>query len=406
LYNPRVYSIGALEDRLDSPGPILQLDKFYDKAMRFIGGSDDVLCMLRWLLVLPRRLADCDYERWEKKHPTQRQGPLSAQELRHAIATRVGRTTNLATLQRYMVPLAPLVESSGGLCDFAQSGFTISFTHPTVQEYLMTNSELKISGLAEYKCRACIQYLSMDPFKAGACTEMGQWLARLEEFPFLEYAARNWCIVRGMTDDWESVNAALESAITAFLADAGLVSSLQQVIGYSQGRMRNKQIYIPQTTGLMIAMQFNLLNVMETMCQSGANVNARTESGLTALDLAVTATPEFVELLLRYGAQVKDGTGRNALRVMLFDLPTRRMRGAEEIVRMLVEKDQSAMSISGQKEIDECLSHVGWSGYETMMEAERTIEKQVQVETILEILGLDKDGPEPPWWKKNAELTD
>jgi hypothetical protein len=161
----------------------------------------------------------------------------------------------------------------------------------------------------------------------------------LERFPFLEYAARNWCEIRGLTSTWEQVNKEIEDDIVALLSHEGLVANLAQVNAYSRGWMTGKDIHIPRTTGLIVAMEFNLLGVMKRLCASGVDVNVHSETGQTALDLAVTAEPPYVELLLQHGAKVTDETGRSALQIVLEGLPRRRLDGGARIVEMLLEAD-------------------------------------------------------------------
>ena len=39
---------------------------------------------------------------------------------------------------------------------------------------------------------ACLEYLSLDEFTSGSCESEALLGTRLEKFPFLAYAARNW----------------------------------------------------------------------------------------------------------------------------------------------------------------------------------------------------------------------
>lgn len=316
----------------------LKLDEFYEKSLTIINKDKDVLRLLSWLLVVPKPLDFADLEEWERIHPTQRRGPLSIQELRHALAIRCGRTTTLRILQEHMLRIRYIVGLSGGLCTLDQNGGTITFTHPTVQEYLIGKKPDLFPNLEADRCRACLAYLSLDEFKAGACTSRAEWDARLESFPFLEYAARNWCEIRGLTSTWDQVNNEIEDDIVGVLSHEGLVANLAQVNAYSRGWMTGTNIYIPRTTGLIVAMEFNLLGVMKRLCASGVDVNVHSETGQTALDLAVTAEPPYVELLLQHGAKVTDETGRSALRIVE-GLPRRRLNGGDRIVNMLLEAD-------------------------------------------------------------------
>ena len=93
----------------------------------------------------------------------QRQGPLTTQELRHAMTIKPG-IKSLNSLQDYMPNLYALVDASRDLCTLDQRTATVSFTHPTVQEYLMQRKTQLFPTLDIDKCRACIAYLSLDEF--------------------------------------------------------------------------------------------------------------------------------------------------------------------------------------------------------------------------------------------------
>lgn len=342
LYQLQPSSPGDLEyDLLNLP---LAIDEFYDKAMKMIdnnGNDRDVRRLLLWVLVVPTPLSYTDLESWERRHPTQRRGPLSIQELSDALMLRPDRPaeTDWNKITRNSCPIKHIVGWSRGLCSLDEDTNTVRLAHPTVQEYLLARKLTLFPNLETYRCKACLAYLSIDTFQSGACTNEGDWETRVESFPFLEYAARNWCEIRGLTSTWEKINIELEDDHVAFLSQEGLVANLAQVIAYSYGWMKGDRFFIPRTTGLIMAMQFNLLGVMKRLCEAGVDVNAQSDTGQTALDLAVTAYPDYVRLLLRHGAKVTDESGRSALRIAIRGLPHRQLEGGVVIIKMLVEND-------------------------------------------------------------------
>jgi hypothetical protein len=289
---------------------------------------------------------------WEEIHPMQRHGALSTQELRHALAIRFRQrscattTKSLAELEKYLPSLVELVSATGGLCEIDITAATVTFTHPTVQEFLLSKQATLFPELQTSRCRSCITYLSLEEFaRNGACTTIDELRSRLEDYPLLEYASRHWCEIEGITQDSDKINEANRPYLIELLSDNNLVASLQQLVNYSRGYSLTRD----PSSGLLLAMQFNLLSVMETLCSEqktrspeglSAFVDQASSGGQRALDLAVTATPAFVELLLRYGAKVEGPDGQNALALAEQHLPFRKLPGGHDIVSMLRENHE------------------------------------------------------------------
>ena len=72
----------------------------------------------------------------------------------------------------------------------------------------------------------------------------------------------------------------------------------------------------PSKTPLMLAVENNSPEMVQTLLQAGANVDAKDKDGKTALMYAArNPTSDIVNILLKYGADVhaKDKDGHNAL---------------------------------------------------------------------------------------------
>jgi hypothetical protein len=343
-------SLGALSDALEQLPT--QLDDFYHKAIQAIGAQREVLSLLSWILVPPKMVSEQVFASWEQIHPMQRHGALSTQELRHALAIRFRQrshattTQSLADIERYLPSLVELVNATAGLCEIDLVMATVTFTHPTVQEFLLSQQATLFPELQISRCRSCITYLSLEEFaKNGACTTIDDLQSRLEEYPLLEYASRHWCEIEGITQDADKINEANQPYLIELLSDKNLVASLQQLVNYSRGY----GLTCDPSTGLLLAMQFNLLSVMEDLCSKqksqdpeglGAFIDQASSGGQRALDLAITATPPFVELLLRYEAHVEGPDGQNALALAEQHLPFRTLPGGRDIISMLRENQE------------------------------------------------------------------
>ncbi|KAK7887663.1 hypothetical protein LTR67_009565 [Exophiala xenobiotica] len=365
------------------------LNEFYNKSMLIVKEDrDDALRLLSWLIVPPKAVSEHHFKQWESIHPTRRRGPLSLPELGHVLAIHPSQTVSLSTLQNFMLNLEYLIDACSGMCKFDRDSNVVIFPHPTVQEYLLKNESSLFSSLETDKCRACIAYLSLEEFKAGACTTTQQWEIRLETFPFIEYAAHHWCEIRGLSRSWESVNQALHTEIVALLSHEGLVSTLAQVLAYSCGWMKDQEVYVPKTSGLIIAMQFNLLDVMQTLLEKGADPNFVSETGQTALDLAITADPPYTKLLLHHHAAIRDATGRDALKAACKLLSTRNLWGGHIIVKMLGDADPS-VAPDARSKINDSVKKIEDYQCQTMMP--ETMDSCIRWESRKMIAALDQD---------------
>ncbi|KAK5265411.1 hypothetical protein LTR96_009314 [Exophiala xenobiotica] len=394
LYRRRPGSPGDLKAVLSHLSA--DLDEFYDKSMQIIKEDrDDALRLLSWLIVPPKAVSEHRFKQWESVHPTRRRGPLSLPELGHVLAIHPSQTVSLSTLQNFMLNLEYLIDACSGMCKFDRDSNVVIFPHPTVQEYLLKNEPSLFSSLEIDKCRACIAYLSLEEFKAGACTTMQQWEIRLETFPFIEYAAHHWCEIRGLSRSWESVNQALHTEIVGLLSHEGLVSTLAQVLAYSCGWMKNQEVYVPKTSGLIIAMQFNLLDVMQALLEKGADPNFVSETGQTALDLAITADPPYTKLLLHHHAAIRDATGRDALKEACKLLSTRSLWGGHLIVKMLGDADPSVAPDERLK-IHDSIKEIEALQCRTMMP--ETMDSCIRWESRKMIAALDQDLADSMEW--------
>ncbi|KPI35818.1 uncharacterized protein AB675_11107 [Cyphellophora attinorum] len=376
-----------------APGCLSRLkpdvDAYYDDAVARIGKAEVVMRLMLWILILPRAITERQLATWQSIHPTQRKGPLHIQELLHAIAiSGISRPESLVSMRSFLPESIPsLVGGSGGLCVMNPAEDTVSYAHPTVQQYLLRRRTSLFPNIEVDRCRACIAYLSLKDFESGACKTRLEWNNRLEKFPILEYAARHWCQVLGFDQDSEEVNRQVEDLIVQLLSHDGLRANLAQCQAYSNGWMGVKSIHISRTTALLVAMQFNLMGVMTKLLYSNVNqlefyVNEQNEAGQTALDLAVTAGPEWTALLLDHDAEVRSDAdprrgrkARSALDVALAYLSNQiRNRVVDgvwshshlEVVKLLLRHDPT-LTVDVRSVAESSLGWLSRYKYRTMM---------------------------------------
>lgn len=220
--------------------------------------------------------------------------PLALKELQHALAIEKG-TQKLNTKN---IPLEnDIISVCAGLL-VVESGvvrpvhFTLqTYLEKTHQTWFKTFSEKDISSL-------CVAYLTLDAFRAGACDTDKAHKARLESYPFYEYAADHWGdhARKSHTDD---------PALMVFLENEPLVQACCSIKDFHRGRK-----------GLHLAAKFGLDPVVRLLLNRGHNVNLLDADVSTPLIHASHGNHlTTVKLLLENGADVaaKNRHGRSAL---------------------------------------------------------------------------------------------
>ena len=113
--------------------------------------------------------------------------PLVQDELREAIAVRIGRT-NLA---KPLVPSDALVQYCHGLITIDESTDIIRFSHFTVKEFLSNHYQDQLLSVVDC-ARVCLVYMNFEVFEKGPCTSRKAYLDRKKDFILSEYVVRFW----------------------------------------------------------------------------------------------------------------------------------------------------------------------------------------------------------------------
>jgi ankyrin repeat protein len=109
--------------------------------------------------------------------------PLTVDEILDALAVELWLNDQGPD---YRVPLETMLETCLGLVVVQRSDMTVRFSHYSVQEYLITQSDLIPSEI--YLAKVCLTYLLFDELITPGYT-LEQ---RKSIYPFLSYAAQNW----------------------------------------------------------------------------------------------------------------------------------------------------------------------------------------------------------------------
>lgn len=214
---------------------------------------------------------------------------LRVSELQHAL------TIDAASIDvddEDLVSIDTLLDQSGGLVTLVDG--VVRLIHFSVREYL-ENSQKPLFENAEAKmAKICLTYLSFDTFKSGASATDAELKARLQKYPFYDYAAHHW----GHHVHASEKGGYAESL--AFLSTESLVASACQVLtadapatgpGYSQRASKN-------STALHLAAIFNITQIVPDLLSYPDGPAPRDSNGHTPLWLATKeGHKEMMQLL-------------------------------------------------------------------------------------------------------------
>lgn len=290
-----------------------ELDEIYNAALERIQNqhkdrSELAMRMLSWITYALR--------------------PLKVGEIQHAMAVMDLEPDETCLDEEDLPSEALLITVCGGILTIDQERNVIRLIHYTTQEYferhrgeIFPEAQLNIS-------RACIQYLSMDPFREGPCTTDRDMKGRLRVYKLLGYASRNWGN-HAYGDPEEKI----KGEVREFFNHNSLVSSTVQAMSPITSPYRDwSQRFPSEVPGIVIAAAFGLTVVVDMMLQLGNSIEGKGSDMQTALHLAACNGHEaVVKLLLAAGADVeaKDDDSWTALYRAAFNRN-------EAIVRLLL----------------------------------------------------------------------
>ncbi|UPL02804.1 hypothetical protein LCI18_013738 [Fusarium solani-melongenae] len=229
---------------------------------------------------------------------------LTTSELRHALATRMGKSE---LDHGDLTDIRDMVSVCAGLVTVDKESGVIRLAHYTTQEYLEQTQKRWFPEAESAITTICVTYLSFSVFEAGVCTTDHKFEERLRLNLFYDYAAHNWGhhglnALNALEDETLSQvvisflksKAKIEAACQALMA-AKLYSSHTK---YSQEPPRN-------TTGLHLAGFFGLRKAAETLLGVGHRPDVKDTRSRTPLwYAALNGHKAIVELLIEVRADV------------------------------------------------------------------------------------------------------
>ncbi|KAJ5964750.1 uncharacterized protein N7479_004626 [Penicillium vulpinum] len=312
-----------------------QYDSAYNDAMRRIQGqisdqTEMAMQVLAWITCAKR--------------------PLTTVELQTALAVEIDESD---FDEDNLPDLIDMVSVCAGLVTIDEQSNVIRLVHYTTQEFFQRNQSTWFPK-ANYDIGSiCVAYLSFDTFKTGSCQTEEDFVSRLADYPFGNYAATFWGnhILESVESEAGVEKAMSEDAIIALLLDTPKVNSCMQFMSSYENSLYDAPVIefgdslYPGntsllTTGLHLAAYFELRDVAQKLISLGSSVNCIDAVGKTPLSWAAEHNRlEAIKFLLANGADpnIKDRRGN-----MPIFLATKESH--EQAVELLLEANSDLLS--------------------------------------------------------------
>jgi ankyrin repeat protein len=236
--------------------------------------------------------------------------PLEVHEIEHAIAVCDGdHDIDPDNIIRAQV-LASMCE---GIVKFDESD-CVRLVHFSAKNFFSQHHETWFPDGSMKVTSTCLTYLQFNVFAQGPCagpSESADFEARLEQYPFLNYAAEFWGkhLLQTPQDDFFG-------SARKLLTDSALFSAVSQALWYVDDEDSASWAGKDGSTALHLATHFGLNKFVVELLESGIEPNTRDVNGVTPLALAcVRGATDVAETLINAGANVNsvDNVGATPL---------------------------------------------------------------------------------------------
>lgn len=199
--------------------------------------------------------------------------PLRIEELQHALAVEPG---DQDMDDEGLISEKLIISSCAGLVSVDPETGTIRLVHYTLQEFFNESGDTWFPHAQQDIARTCVTYLSFNAFAQGSCSIIAQLAQRLNEYLFLDYAARNWG--HRLRDKFEETN---EDVVMRYLYDDCKVACASQVMLISEHGSHERTP--TGVSGAHLAACFDLTFTLSELLENGMQADSRDESGRTPL---------------------------------------------------------------------------------------------------------------------------
>lgn len=268
--------------------------------------------------------------------------PLDLERLQKALAIQRHSTRPDSTFDPDM---SCMLERCLGLVVVDKHAHTVRLVHFSLQEFLKTYILTEYRSGLEELALDCYTYLSYDDFSKSPCTSDGDIVARLDEYPLLEYFARHWryhtlacsdsldvqtAAIDLMSSDPHRANLRQMSRFVAgyrwqyydaeevasthalhMLASLGLVEVFRKALESHKDKI-NLPTRLVQSTPIILAAAAGHVEITRYLCERGADPYIPNRYG-NALHCAAEANvPSVITLLLDVGMDKDTRTAHGA----------------------------------------------------------------------------------------------
>jgi ankyrin repeat protein len=227
--------------------------------------------------------------------------PMTVKELQSAMATE---SSDDYSDSESFPDMNAVVSTCYGIVTVDQASQAVRFVHYTFQDYhtnrYSSSSHLKAQ---KYITQTCLTYLCFKIFESGYCICDDDLSERIDKYPFLSYASKNWGLHmrRHLELDPE-----IQALVLRLFSDKHKMESAVQAMKIGSQRYNGYSQVEPNTMhGLWLAAHFGLEEICRILLFARCNVNEITSESATALhEASKYGYSEVVKLLLQYGAAV------------------------------------------------------------------------------------------------------
>lgn len=306
------------------PGEVVEALQVLPKELN--GTYDDAMLRITDLPESHREVA-MDFLRWV----VFAERPLECREIEHAIAISEGdRDIDPDNIIRVQI----LASMCAGLVKFDESE-RVRLVHYSAQNYF-SEAEHQDRWFPDGGVKLtsnCLTYLMFDQFQQGACSgpsEATDFDARVQAYPFLQYAAEHWGkhLLKNPRDE-------LFELARALILDPQRFAAISQALWYFDEKDSASWAGKDGSTPLHLATHFGLNKMVVELLESGIDPDIRDMNGITPLALAAArGIYDVASTLITAGANVNsvDNLGSTPLYVAA-------QKGHQKIVKLLCDQD-------------------------------------------------------------------